>query len=77
MLREFAREKEYANDYWGGHKGSVHGEAKDPFKLFRWMGRKLSGDKGKPEGLTAGVKPVDWAKDGEVGRGDVDCSRVC
>src|ERR1700759_2777494 len=42
-LREWARQKEFANDNFGGHKGIATGEANDPFKVFRWVGRKLSG----------------------------------
>jgi hypothetical protein len=35
----------YSDDYWGGLKGSAEGPPNDPFKVFRWAKRKMSGEK--------------------------------
>jgi hypothetical protein len=69
-LREFARDKQYANDYFGGHKGSSSGEPNDPFKLFRWIGKKISGQKETPEP----PKPADYKPPSEtdVNKGEID-----
>jgi len=80
-LREFCEEKKYANDYWGGHKGSADGPPNDPFKVFRWAKRKMGGEKGATwkkmsEENAEKWKREGWAKDGEVAHGDVDTSRV-
>lgn len=37
-LQQWAREKEYSNDYYGGIKGAVGSQPTDPFKLFRAKG---------------------------------------
>jgi hypothetical protein len=84
MLHEFQYEQEHSADYWGGHKGAVSGPPKDPFKLFRWAGRKLSYDEdpakrppGSPEKwYDRSRSEVEWAKDGEIAKGDVDSSTV-
>jgi hypothetical protein len=67
-LRAWAREKEYMNDNFGGHKGVAVGEPNDPFKVFRWVGRKL---RGKP---TNGGRSHHWepSRPGEVADGEVD-----
>jgi len=44
-LRAFCEEKMYSDDYWGGLKGSAEGPPNDPFKVFRWAKRKMSGEK--------------------------------
>lgn len=76
MLREFARSKLYANDYWGGQKGAVTGPASPPPKIFSWMKRKMSGAK-KPTENGVDVPEAgrrNHAVDGEIGRGEVSCS---
>ena len=80
-LRAFCEEKMYANDYWGGLKGSADGPPNDPFKVFRWAKRKMSGEKGvtwrkMSEEDAEKWKRVGWARDGEIAVGDVDTSRV-
>lgn len=37
-LQQWAREKEYSNDYYGGIKGAVGSQPTDPFKFFRAKG---------------------------------------
>jgi hypothetical protein len=80
MLREFARSKLYANDYWGGQKGAVTGEANEPPKLFKWMKRKLSGSHKGGKSSAAPERNSEtegqYAVDGEIGRGDIDTSRI-
>jgi hypothetical protein len=70
-LREFGRERLYANDFYGGHKGSAEGEPNDPFKLFRWIGCKLSGKKWEPKSEQSKIdsKPPTEPK---ITRGEVD-----
>jgi hypothetical protein len=79
-LRAFCEEKKYANDYWGGHKGSAEGPPNDPFKLFRWAKRKMSGEKvtwrKMSEEDAERWEREGWAKDGEIAEGDVDTSTV-
>jgi hypothetical protein len=80
-LREFCEEKKYALDYWGGHKGSAEGPPNDPFKVFRWAKRKMSGERGvtwrkMSEEDAERWERTGWARDGEVAHGDVDTSRV-
>jgi hypothetical protein len=84
LLREFQWEKEHANDYWGGQKGSASGPPKDPFKVFRWAARKMSRDEdplsrppGSPERwYDRSRSEVPYAKDGEVAKGDIDTSNL-
>ena len=84
MLREFQHHKEYANDYWGGHKGAPEGPPKDPLKVFRWAGRKISRDEdpakrppGSPDRwYDRSRSQQDGAADGEVAKGDIDTSRL-
>jgi len=80
-LRAFCEEKKYSNDYFGGLEGSPEGPPNDPFKLFRWAKRKMSGEKGltwkkMSEEQKERWKREGWARDGEVADGDVDTSRV-
>ncbi|KAF2103451.1 hypothetical protein NA57DRAFT_72427 [Rhizodiscina lignyota] len=77
LLMQFAEERSMANDYWGGQKGSCEFAPNDPFKPFRWMKRKLSGQKGPSSSSITGENGErTWAVDGEIAKGDVDCSRL-
>lgn len=73
-FRAWGREKLYANDNFGGHKGVATGPANDPFKVFRWVGRKV---RGVP---TEGGRSKKWDTSarlpGETVEGDVETQRV-
>jgi hypothetical protein len=75
-MRAWAKEKEFINDNFGGHKGIAVGEPNDPFKLFKWAGRKMSGkpkpQAKQPEDATA-RSPFDPPI---VAVGDMDTSKI-
>ena len=86
-LRAWAREKEYANDYYGGHKGAVDPDKapNDPLKPLRWVRRKFSrqeegshAEEGRrPTVEERGTEGRRTSLDrGEVWKGDVDSRRV-
>jgi len=73
-FRRWARQRLYANDNFGGHKGVATGPANDPFKVFRWVGRKVRGVS------TEGGRSKKWdtseRKEGEVVPGDMESQRI-
>jgi hypothetical protein len=73
-LRAWAREKEYANDYYGGEKGAVTQEAKDPLKPLKALVRTLSHQKKNEDEQKGG--PREYAIDGEIGVGEMDTSVI-
>lgn len=83
-LRAFVEEKRYANDYYGGHKGSAEGPPNDPFKVFRWAKRKMSGEKGAVWRRMSAEQKREWEEsggvvkeaEGEVAWEDIDTSRI-
>jgi hypothetical protein len=44
-MREWARSKQYARDDFDSHRDVAEREPADPFKLFKWAGRKITGKK--------------------------------
>lgn len=83
-LRAFAEEKMYVNDYWGGHKGSAEGMPNDPFKVFKWAKRKMSGERGSVWRRLSDEQKAKWEaaggtvdeNRGEVAWGDIDTHTV-
>jgi len=81
-LQAFCEERMYANDFFGGQKGCAEGPPNDPFKLFRWAKRKMSGEKGAVWRKLSIEQREKWeaaggeAKDGEAAHGDMDTSRI-
>lgn len=76
MLQEFQFDRTHANDYYGGHKGAAgQFEPNDPFKPFKWVHRKLSGQKGEVSSSTS-TGETKWASESEVAKGDIDTSRL-
>ena len=81
-LQAFCAERLYANDYFGGQKGCADGPPNDPFKLFRWAKRKMSGEKGAVWRRLGDEHKEKWEaaggemKDGEIAQGEVDTSRL-
>jgi len=83
-LRAFVEEKQFAPDYFGGHKGSAEGPPNDPFKVLKWAKRKIGGEKGHVwEKLTAEQRQ-EWEAEGgyvneaqgEIAKGDLDSSKI-
>lgn len=81
-LQAFCEERMYANDYFGGQKGCAEGPPNDPFKLFRWAKRKMSGEKGAVWRKLSIEQREKWEaaggemKEGEIARGEMDTSRL-
>jgi len=83
-LRAFVEEKQYANDYFGGQKGKPEGPPNDPFKVFRWAKRKISGEKGEVWRRLSVEQRTKWEEQGgevdeargEVAWGDIDTHRL-
>ena len=63
-LRAFCEEKMYVNDYFGGLKGSPEGPPNDPFKVFRWAKRKMSGEKGVTWKKMSEEEEERWKREG-------------
>lgn len=66
-LQAFVERKMYTQDTFGGHKGIATGPPNDPTKPFRWIQRKLKGEKDVWKKLSDEEKRK-WEEEG----GDVD-----
>jgi hypothetical protein len=80
LLKEFQEFHEQQNSNWGAQKGVVTGPAKDPAALFKWMGRKMSGDKGETSKERKARKQREWEEamkeSNGVSQGDVETYKI-
>lgn len=82
-LQAFVESKMYTQDTFGGHKGIATGPPNDPAKPFRWIQRKLKGEKDVWKKLSDEEKRK-WEEEGgdvdydagEVAVGDMNTSRI-
>ncbi|KAF3397232.1 hypothetical protein DPV78_007780 [Talaromyces pinophilus] len=82
-LQAFVQSKMYTQDTFGGHKGIATGPPNDPAKPFRWIQRKLKGEKDVWKKLSDEEKRK-WEEDGgdvnydagEVAVGDMNTSKI-
>jgi hypothetical protein len=73
----------YTQDTFGGHQGIATGPPNDPAKPFRWIQRKLKGEKDVWKKLSDEEKRK-WEEDGgdvdydagEVAVGDMNTSKI-
>ncbi|KAH8704027.1 hypothetical protein BGW36DRAFT_264586, partial [Talaromyces proteolyticus] len=66
-LHAFVERKQSINDYYGGHKGCPQGPPNDPLKPFKWIKRKMNGEKNVWRSLSDEEKRK-WEESG----GDID-----
>lgn len=71
------------NDYFGGHKGIPLGPPNDPLNPFKWIKRKINGEKNAWWSLSDEEKRKWEASGGDIdedngeeARGDTDTSRI-
>ncbi|EEA19708.1 hypothetical protein TMatcc_009856 [Talaromyces marneffei ATCC 18224] len=82
-LKAFVESKMYTQDTFGGHKGIATGPPNDPAKPFRWIQRKLKGEKGVWKKLSEEERRK-WEEEGgdvdydagEVAIGDMNTSKI-
>jgi hypothetical protein len=80
MLEEFKAYKLMQDDNWGAQKGVVTGPAKDPFALFKWVGRKMSHDNKETSQERKARKYREWEEamkeSGGISRGDMETTKI-
>jgi hypothetical protein len=80
MLEDFKTFRETQDDNWGAHKGVVTGPAKDPLALFKWVGRKMSGDHGETSKERKERRQREWEEAMKeqkgVGAGDMETTKI-
>jgi hypothetical protein len=79
-LMEFKKYHETTMSNYGALKGTVTGPAKDPVALFRWMGKKVFGDKGETMTERRARIRREWEADMKanngIGAGEMDTSNM-
>jgi hypothetical protein len=80
MLEEFKAFHETQDDNWGAHKGVATGPAKDPLALFKWVGRKVSGDNRESSQERKARRQSEWEESmkeaGGVKEGDMETTKI-
>jgi hypothetical protein len=79
-LMEFKAQQELTMSNYGAIKGVATGPAKDPVALFRWIGKKISGDKGESWKDRKARIQREWEDDMKasngIKHGDMDTSVI-